>query len=186
MSSFSIDRIFQRIVEGLNPEDKEIIFSIKRCLNPYRTISTRVEFVFEIVVIPKYIVIEGFAVNITPVILRPSRCFRCQRFCYVAAQCRSSKAYCEFCSEGHRTILCPKCNNRKKCQNCREEHLASSTDCPIYKMEFEVSKMRYLENVGRVEAIEILRKVSPELLYNFSSNPGTPSSNHNEINNNEL
>lgn len=144
ISSFSTEHSLQRIVDGIDPEEKEYIFSIKRCLNPDRTPSTRVEFSFDSVIIPRSIEIEGFLIPITPVI--PSR---------------------------------------SKCKNCKGPHVASSANCPTYHIEFEVTKMRYLANIKRLEAIEKLRETSSELFINSSSNPGSPSSKLLEVNNND-
>lgn len=120
------------MVEGLDPDDRESIHSIRRCLNEDKNLSSRVEFVFDSVVIPRNITIEGFSIPITPVIPKPSRCFRCQRYCHVMAQCRSSRPYCEYCSEGHSTNFCPNMNRVRKCKNCKGKHIASSMECTIY------------------------------------------------------
>ncbi|XP_043463622.1 uncharacterized protein LOC122499372 [Leptopilina heterotoma] len=176
-NAFPPDRTIERIVEGLDPDDRNSIRSIRRCFNEDHSLSSRVEFIFDSIVIPRNIEIEGFSIPITPVVPKPSRCFRCQRHCHVLAQCRSSRPYCEYCSEAHQTTYCPNLNRERLCKNCKGKHVASSADCPIYIREFEISKLRYVANLNREDAISFLIRKSPDLFQHQSGEQGSPNRN---------
>lgn len=82
------------ISEKFSLEEAKDIISITRIVNPRGLNTDRVEFTFDLPTIPKNIKMGGCIIKLIPVVFKPRRCYRCQRFCYVATQCRSTYPFC--------------------------------------------------------------------------------------------
>ncbi|XP_043473426.1 uncharacterized protein LOC122505707 [Leptopilina heterotoma] len=160
---FPPERSVRDIVRVSSPEELKNITCIKRLVRPPNIITNRVEFSFNSLTVPRFITVGGFSIQITPVIQRPRRCFRCQRFCHTKNQCRSTYPSCEHCSGRHLTDLCPYKELPPCCKNCKREHVASSNLCPIFKMEFGILKLRYTTNCNRSEAKAMFFAENPDL-----------------------
>lgn len=132
-------------------------------VRPPNIVTERIEFSFISLTVPRFISIGGFSIQITPVIQKPRRCYRCQRFCHTKNQSRSTYPSCEHCAGRHLTNLCPYKDLSPFCKNCRREHPASSNLCPIFKMEFGILKIRYTTNCSRSEAKEMFFAENPDL-----------------------
>ena len=71
------------------------------------------------------------------------RCYNCMRYSHIAANC-SFEVRCESCGETGHTDR--DCRNPVKCANCKEEHKASSKQCPVFKEKLkEIYKQRILQ-----------------------------------------
>ena len=65
------------------------------------------------------------------------------RYSHVAANC-TFEIRCETCGETGHTER--DCKNPVKCANCKEEHKASSKQCPVFKEKLkEINKHRILQ-----------------------------------------
>lgn len=173
---FPSDRSVKDIVRVCSASDLENIASIKRIVNDDKTILDKIEFTFNSPTIPRHIQIGEFLIQITPSIQRPRRCFRCQRFCHDANQCRSTYPSCEFYSGKHLSNLCPNGHLRPKCKNCKGEHIASSSDCPVFKFEFGILRHRYNTNCNREEAKLMFFTENPDLANRVTVRTDSPPS----------
>ena len=71
------------------------------------------------------------------------RCYNCMRYSHIAANC-TFEIRCETCGETGHTER--DCKNPVKCANCKEEHKASSKQCPVFKEKLkEINKRRILQ-----------------------------------------
>ncbi|MES9881570.1 MAG: hypothetical protein ABW185_11875 [Sedimenticola sp.] len=88
----------------------------------------------------------------------PLRCFRCQRFGHHKDNCKT-KAVCASCGEDdHGDAACSK---PVHCVNCQGDHDAYSRDCPTWKKEKEVQKIRVTESISFPEARKVLDARTP-------------------------
>ena len=71
-------------------------------------------------------------------ILRPLRCFKCNRNGHVAGHCRG-KLRCSICDGEHKYSMCSAA--APKCPNCGVGHSANDKICTRYKRETEILKL---------------------------------------------
>ena len=90
-------------------------------------------------------------IKVARYIPKPLRCFNCQKFGHGSGSCRM-KIVCYRCGQGDHGG--EGCTDAHKCANCRGSHMASSRDCPIYKQEQEVQKVKVENGISFVEARE--------------------------------
>ena len=82
----------------------------------------------------------------------PLRCFKCQKFGHGRDSC-SNDVTCFRCGQkGHDNT---NCQNPAKCANCQEAHMAISKDCPIWKKEKQIQKIKAERNISYPEARRI-------------------------------
>ena len=86
----------------------------------------------------------------------PLRCFKCQRFGHVAAQCRG-KIRCSKCGSEHEYGQCGD-NTELKCCNCGGRHSAAYGGCVKQKEAKEVQKYKITHKVSYAEAIKHIVK----------------------------
>ena len=79
----------------------------------------------------------------------PLRCLKCQRFGYGQNTCRG----CETCEKGHDGKSCQK---DPMCKNCKGDHMSSSKQCPIWKKEKEILKVKTEKKITYPEAKRIV------------------------------
>lgn len=98
--------------------------------------------------LPTSIKVAFHNLPIRPYIPAPLRCYRCQQFGHSAAKC--SKPQICICDkplhEGKR------CETEVICINCKGNHNARSRNCPVYKMEAAIQKIKTEEKITYFEA----------------------------------
>jgi len=80
---------------------------------------------------------------------KPVRCFKCNRYGHVANHCRG-KERCSNCSGEHGWKTCTA--SYKRCPNCQGEHSATDMQCPRFKRETEVIRIKTTSKVAYAEA----------------------------------
>jgi len=90
-----------------------------------------------------------YYVRVKPYVPLPLRCYKCQRYGHGSAQCKK-EAICFRCGEkDHEGSIC---QADSKCVNCNGSHMSSSRDCPKWKEECEIQKIRTEKKVSFPEA----------------------------------
>ena len=77
------------------------------------------------------------------------------------------------CGGAHSWKKCDSPNRR--CPNCKENHSASNTACPLHKRGLEIVKIKTLSNITYVEACRKLRSTANQIVPDRSSNDEFPS-----------
>ena len=98
-------------------------------------------------------------IEVSPYRPRPRQCKKCLRFGHGAKTCRS-KQICSKCgeSESHNDSDCP---NSMSCVNCKQNHPASSKNCPLYKIEEAVINHKIDTNTDFKSAREYVVRMHP-------------------------
>lgn len=170
----------ESIAARIRPEHKENLMSIKRRVDMEGNILDSMELTFLEKALPDIIPIKRFEFPVTPIIPKPTRCFRCQRYRHIAGQCRSHPR-CEFCGQLHNTQECRNALMDPSCCNCGGAHLASSKECPVYIREDRIVVIKSENSCSYKNAEEIFKKrelrESSEQRENLSGEEDERSSN---------
>ena len=120
---------------------------------------------------PKKLRVGYLSIEVDLFIPNPLRCFQCQKFGHGRDSCKG-KAICFRCGQdGH-----DNCQNSAKCINCKGDHLATSKDCPVWKKEKEVQRVKTENRLSYPEARRLVEATSPSPTarsYTAVANPST-------------
>ena len=95
-----------------------------------------------------------FSLPVETYIPSPLRCFKCQKFGHGLSSCRG-QVTCAHCGEKtHTTEDCTA--STKKCINCNGDHSASSRECPQWKKQVDINRIKYTQNISFPEAAKIV------------------------------
>lgn len=111
--------------------------------------------------LPEDIKVGYLKVKVAPFIPSPLRCFQCQKFGHSSRNCKSS-AKCAKCSEEAHEGDCTK---PSKCINCEGKHPSFSKDCPQWKLEAQIQKIRVERRIPFVEAKRLVAGFTPSTSY---------------------
>ncbi|CAH1099377.1 unnamed protein product [Psylliodes chrysocephalus] len=98
--------------------------------------------------LPNEIKIAYYNLKIRPYIPPPTRCYNCQKFGHVSARCIKEKL-CPCGSPPHEDT---ECTPPFTCVNCEGSHLANDRECPKYKTESAIIKIKIIEKIPYLEA----------------------------------
>lgn len=87
--------------------------------------------------------------RVTPFIPLPLRCFQCQRYGHGRSACKNTSV-CVRC--GQKDHGSDTCTREPRCANCSGNHPSSSKDCPVWKEESEIQKVRVERGISFREA----------------------------------
>ncbi|XP_046559506.1 uncharacterized protein LOC124268557 [Haliotis rubra] len=79
----------------------------------------------------------------------PLRCYSCQKFGHGSKSCRNAAA-CHRC--GGACEDGKSCTNPPSCVNCSGSHPSSSKECPTWKFQSKISRIKHDRNVSFLEA----------------------------------
>ena len=101
--------------------------------------------------LPASIKVGWLNVKVSLFVPSPVRCFNCNRFGHVGKHCKHQKK-CVKCGEDSHE---GECSGPLKCTNCKGDHPANSKECPIWKFESAIQRVRAEQKVGYSEAKKI-------------------------------
>ena len=109
--------------------------------------------------LPPSITAGYLSLKVEPYIPNPLRCFTCQKFGHHSDNCRDKKYKCARCAGPHNIDdkICH-AGTSPKCANCSGQHMASSRDCPMFKQEKEIVKLKTENNISFPEARKIFNQ----------------------------
>jgi len=112
---------------------------------------------FGLTALPTHIKCGWMRLPVDMYIPNPLRCFQCQRFGHHRANCRRKEICAKCGTEGHGDRGC---EEPAHCINCKGNHSAFSRNCPQWKKEQDIQRVRTQNNLTfpearrRVEAAE--------------------------------
>lgn len=104
---------------------------------------------FNLPKIPSSIKVGFLNVPLEVFVPNPLRCFKCQRFGHHRENCRRD-AVCAKC--GQKDHEEAQCDQALQCINCQGHHAAYSKDCPKWKEEKEVQRLKHSLGISFAEA----------------------------------
>lgn len=150
----------EEILSNLSSQGVTHIHTIKRNGIPTGTFFLT----FATTILPNEVKIAYLNVKVTHYIPDPARCFTCLQYGHISKNCKSEQRLCINCAKPHHTIDEEKCNNAPSCIHCPNsdtKHNSISRDCPKYKDEKNIQKIRVTENISIYEAAKKYRLISP-------------------------
>lgn len=121
--------------------------------------------------LPESVKVGYLNVRVTLFVPSPLRCFKCQKFGHGSRFCKAQ----EVCRDCGKPKHDGECDSSRQCVNCGGKHSSSSKDCPKWKLEQEIQKVKAFEKCSFLEA---KRKVSDSSQFrdrSFSSVAASPS-----------
>lgn len=119
---------------------------------------------FAMTKLPEIITVGYLRVKVVPYIPSPLRCFKCQRYGHSSRSCKSAET-CRDCGQAKHE---GECVGPKYCLNCQGSHSANSRDCPVWKREQEIQRIKTTERCSFVEAKRRVEALKPTLGKTFS------------------
>ena len=124
--------------------------------------------------LPTKIKVGYLSVPVKSYIPNPLRCFRCQRFGHHRDKCKSPEV-CEKC--GNTDHSKESCEVDPACVNCKGKHEASSKNCPSWKREKEISRIKTEKNLPYPQARKVYESLTtavPEKSFAEAVTQGAP------------
>ena len=110
---------------------------------------------FSLPKLPERIWAGYYFLRVTPWVPLPLRCFKCQRFGHGSQKCRSNSDVCWNC--GSKDHEGQNCSAPPKCVNCvNGAHPSRSRDCPKWKEECLIQKIRSERKISFLEAKKVV------------------------------
>lgn len=108
---------------------------------------------------PEYVKLGWKRHRVSVYIPDPTRCYKCQRYGHIVANCKAKKDKCPICAGDHiyqNCLIKDKHGKESKatCPNCKGDHPASYQGCPAYKQAKIVRKIQTNEGLTYAEALK--------------------------------
>lgn len=112
--------------------------------------------------LPEYLHIGYERVLVKPYIPQPLRCFNCSQYGHGTQNCKNDKV-CLNCGGKFHTNENEKCELPSKCVHCKVDnnHKSSDKNCPKFKKEYAIQKIKVEEKVTMKEAYTIYKQRNP-------------------------
>ena len=107
---------------------------------------------------PERLRIGYLSVHVDLFIPNPLRCFSCQKYGHGRDSCKNLPACFRCGQQGHDSTDCQKA---AKCANCQGDHVAASKDCPVWKKEKQIQKVKTENHLGYPEARRLVEGATP-------------------------
>ncbi|XP_055928547.1 uncharacterized protein LOC129959683 [Argiope bruennichi] len=116
--------------------------------------------------IPEYLYAGYIKLPVRQYIPNPLRCFQCQRFGHSRANCRGTLTCARCAEKGHDS---QQCNAEEKCVNCGENHASFSRSCERWKVEKEITSIKFKEDISYPEARKKVLNQTPKPGLSYAS-----------------
>ena len=112
---------------------------------------------FNTPILPKKIKVAFLSVNVEVYMPNPLRCYQCQVFGHHEDYCLK-KPICGNCGGERHCNDDRNCKNTAKCVNCNGNHPVFSRDCPTWKKEKAILKVKYEKSITFPEARKLVEE----------------------------
>ena len=116
--------------------------------------------------LPQSVKVGYLNVRVTLYVPSPLRCFKCQKFGHVRDRCPGE----EVCGTCAQAVHEGPCTNPAQCVNCKGDHASSSRNCPIWKTEETIQRVKTENKISFFEARKIVQSSQPAKSYSQAVN----------------
>jgi hypothetical protein len=106
---------------------------------------------------PSHITAAYLRIPVEPFIPNPLRCYKCQKYGHSKVTCNRSMACARCGQEGHEDTGC---TQSEYCCNCKGNHPAYSKDCPEWKRQRDITRLKFEKNISFAEAKQMFEASS--------------------------
>lgn len=103
--------------------------------------------------IPERIKAGYYSLPVDRYIPNPLRCFKCQKFGHSQSTCKHEETCAKCGLKAHGET---ECIRQQQCVNCKGQHPSFSRDCPAFKQEKEICKVKTEQKLSFPEAKKIV------------------------------
>ena len=140
----------EEILEGLKDEGVIKLDRISVFREGQRKPTGTFILTFQSQTLPKYIRVGYYRVAVSQFIPNPVRCYKCQKFGHTKFNCRKNEV-CTKCGQEDHTDS-GECKNEAKCVNCQGNHASNDKECPKWKEEKEIQRIKAKRGISYTEA----------------------------------
>ena len=90
----------------------------------------------------------------------PMRCFNCNKFGHTSQRCKVAAKCTDCVKDKHEG----QCEGPKLCSNCNGPHASSAGDCPVWRREREIQRVRVEKCVSFLEARQLVEARIPTVV----------------------
>lgn len=165
----------EEIAENLKKDGVIEVRRMKKKIDNVLVDSANHILTFNSTKLPTEIKIAYYNVKVRPYIPPPTRCFNCQKFGHVSNNCKGIT----LCSCGKPPHLPDDCKQPIICVNCQGSHAANDKECPKYKTETAIIKLKVTEKIPYAEARRkvIINTPVRNISYSSAASTVTPQIN---------
>ena len=138
------------ILEGLKTEGVIKLDRISVFRDGQRKPTGTFILIFQSQTLPKYIRVGYYRVAVSQFIPNPVRCYKCQKYGHTKFNWRKNDV-CTKCGQEDHTDH-QECKNEAKCVNCQGKHEANNKECPNWKEEKEIQRIKTERGISYIEA----------------------------------
>ena len=139
----------EEILEGLKDEGVIKLDRISVFRDGQRKPTGTFILTFQSQTLPKYIRVGYYRVAVSQFIPNPVRCYKCQKFGHTKFNCRKNEVCTKYGHEDHTDSQ--ECKNEAKCVNCQGKHASNDKECPKWKEEKEIQRIKAERGISYTE-----------------------------------
>lgn len=172
------------LLKGLQTQGERVtkVTKIKKRVDGKLVDTPNCILTFKLSYVPSSIKFGYHKLQVKVYIPSPMKCVNCFKYGHPKKYCKNNKA-CSSCSDDFHG---DQCSQIERCQGCGGEHNNFNKDCPRFKREYEIQKIRVMDKLSYFDAkqkLNIMYPESPNVLYSQTvrSNPNNFNANTNII-----
>lgn len=164
----SLNLTEEEILKGLQGQNQKVtqVRKIKRRVNGELVDTPTCILTFKLSYVPNTIKFGFLNLQVKVYIPNPMKCINCYKYGHPKKFCKNNKA----CSNCSNDVHGDHCSETPHCQGCGGEHNNFNKDCPRFKREYEIQKIRVVDRLSYTEA-----RVKFNILY-----PDAPNANYSQ------
>ncbi|XP_058812814.1 uncharacterized protein LOC131677159 [Topomyia yanbarensis] len=166
----------KQILDHLSSQGVTAIRRIKRKIDGTEVNTPTIILTFGKTTYPQSVKVGILSVRTRPYYPNPMLCYGCFQYGHTKARC-PGPARCGKCSSDNHA---EPCENAEYCNNCKGDHRPSDRQCPMYKEETEVIKVKIDHNLPFLEARKPVSAGSKSYA-STAAQPAQPSCEQNKI-----
>ena len=147
----------KEIIDNLTDQGVTGVRNVKVRKNGVLKSTNTYVLTFNTPILPKKIKVAFLSVNVEVYIPNPLRCYQCQVFGHHEDYCMK-KPICGNCGGERHCSDDRNCKNTAKCVNCNGNHPVFSRDCPTWKKEKAILKVKYEKSITFPEARKLVEE----------------------------